>query len=457
MNTRHLLVISHDVVDKQMAGPGIRYWEMARALSGRMTVTLVSPGASLSGGGFDSYSYTMGDWETLVPAVSRANVLLCSGDLLVPFPQLATCGRPLIIEATSPYTFESLHLNAHLPREQQETSFRARLETMRRAALSGDFFFCANDRQRNYWVGVLDAFGRINPDTYGADSTLQPMIDIVPFGLPSRAPEHTAPVMKGVIPGIGPADRVILWGGGLWEWLDPLTLVRAVSHVVETRPDLRLVFPGTRHPNPAMPDMPMRHQTMELSEYLGLTDKVVFFGDWVPHELWPNYLLEADVGASLHFDSLETLFSFRTRMLDYIWAGLPMVVTGGDPASDLVTRYGLGVVVPSQDDKVVAAALAHLLETPDLREAFQERFELVRSLFTWERTCEPIARFCEQPHFAPDRALGVVPLEQDGLSEAAAEQQQEITRLRDLVTSYEKGRFMRLMRDVHRWRKKVGI
>ena len=39
----HLLVISHDVVDTRMAGPGIRYWEMARALARRLDVTLAHP------------------------------------------------------------------------------------------------------------------------------------------------------------------------------------------------------------------------------------------------------------------------------------------------------------------------------------------------------------------------------------------------------------------------------
>jgi glycosyltransferase involved in cell wall biosynthesis/SAM-dependent methyltransferase len=457
MNSRHLLVISHDVVDKQMAGPGIRYWEMARALSAHLALTLATPGAILPGEGFGSCRYTMGDWETLVPAVSKADVLLFSGDLLVPFPQLAACGRPLIIEATSPYTFESLHLNRHLSREQQQTRFRARLETMRRAAFSGDFFFCASERQRDYWVGVLDACGRINPDTYGIDNSLRQMIDVVPFGLPSRRPQRTAPAMKGVIPGISPADRVILWGGGPWQWLDPLTLVRAVAHVAETRPDVRLVFPGTRHPNPTMPDMPMHHQIIELSDRLNLTGKVVFFGDWVPYELWPNYLLDADIGASLHFDSLETRFAFRTRILDYIWAGLPMVVTGGDSTSDLVTRYGLGEVVPPGDVELVGAALGCLLDTPDLRQAFRHTFEQVRPQFTWERVCEPIVRFCQDPVvLAPDRAAGAIPA---GWAESTAldARDREIARLQNLVEADERGGFARLSRWVREaWHRALG-
>jgi glycosyltransferase involved in cell wall biosynthesis len=460
----HLLIISHDVVDTRMAGPGIRYWEMARALAGRLDVTLAYPvqvtsavaGANPISGppeaGFALHAYHREDWDSIVPATSRADIVLLTGDLFLDFPHLANLGKPLVIEATYPYTFESLQLHAGLPRERQLASFATRREAMRRALMAGDFFFCANERQRDYWLGALDAFGRINPDTYSADPALYQLIDIVPFGLPSRRPEHTTPAIKGVIPGIEATDRVLLWGGGLWQWLDSLSMVQAVARVVKERPEVRLVFPATRHPNPAIPDMPMRQRTAELSDRLGLTDKVVFFGDWVPYKLWPNYLLEADIGTSLHFEALETHFAFRTRMLDYLWAGLPMVVTGGDSTSKLVTQYGLGEVVPPGDEEAVAQAIIRLLDTADLREAYRQRFDQVRPQFTWESVCEPIARFCAQPRLAPDRAAGAISPE-EGTDKSAedliANQEAEIAKLSALVEGYEQGRFIRVMKWLH--------
>jgi len=460
-----LLVISFDVVDTRMAGPGIRYWEMARALGKSLDVTLATPGQSLACEGVAPCIYTIGDWTTLIPAVSEADALLLPGNLLPAFPQLPTCGKPLILEATYPYTFESLHFHAQEPREQQLDSFKVHLGTMRQLGLAGDFYFCASQRQRDYWLGVLDVLGRINPDTYAADPSLYSMIDIIPFGLPSREPKHTVSVMKGVMPGIEPEDRVVLWGGGLWQWLDPLTLVQAAAQVAERRPDLRLVFPATRHPNPIVPDMPMLEQTRELSDRLGLTGKVAFFGDWVPYELWPNYLLEADIGASLHFDTLETRFAFRTRMLDYIWAGLPMVVTGGDATSELVTHYNLGEVVAPRDVEALVGALGRLLDTADLRGAYREGFERVRPQFTWEKICEPIVRFCQAPCLAPDRARGIsYPMPSElalaaRVTQLQAEQAElgaEVGRLRALVEGYEGGRFIRFMRWLHEMRRRPG-
>ena len=47
----------------------------------------------------------------------------------------------------------------------------------------------------------------------------------------------------------------------------------------------------------------------------------MFFNeDWVAYDDRQNYLLEADVGVSTHLDHVETEFSFRTRILDYLWA-----------------------------------------------------------------------------------------------------------------------------------------
>jgi glycosyltransferase involved in cell wall biosynthesis len=132
------------------------------------------------------------------------------------------------------------------------------VDVLRRAALAGDFFICASERQRDYWLGLLDVCGRTNAHTYLADPTLRTLIDVVPFGLRAdELPRASAPAIKGVVPGIAREDRVILWGGGLWEWLDPLTLIRAVARIEAQHPDVRLVFFSARHPNPAVPDMPM--------------------------------------------------------------------------------------------------------------------------------------------------------------------------------------------------------
>ena len=145
------------------------------------------------------------------------------------------------------------------------------------------------------------------------------------------------------MPGIGPDDKVILWGGGIYNWFDPLTLLRAVDKLRSRLPNVRVYFLGIRHPNPDVGEMRRTIETLELSDELGLTGTHVFFNDdWVEYDDRPNYLLEADVGVSTHLDHVETAFSFRTRVLDYLWAGLPVVATQGDALAGVIESRGAG-------------------------------------------------------------------------------------------------------------------
>ena len=124
------------------------------------------------------------------------------------------------------------------------------------------------------------------------------------------------------------------------------------------------------HPSPDVPAMRVATEARALADGLGLTGRHVFFNEgWVDYESRQDYLLEADVGVSAHIDHLEASLSFRARILDYLWAGLPVVATQGDVLADLVERRGLGVTVPAGDVDAMAAALAALLDDPDRRQA----------------------------------------------------------------------------------------
>ena len=58
--------------------------------------------------------------------------------------------------------------------------------------------------------------------------------------------------MKGVLSGIAPSDRLLLWGGGIWNWFDPLTVIRAVGRLAEVRDDVAALFLGMKHPSQAV-------------------------------------------------------------------------------------------------------------------------------------------------------------------------------------------------------------
>ena len=439
----HVLIISHDVVGDQMAGPGIRYHHLARVLAREFPVLLAVPEPSrpAPSTSFAVLIYDSADHASLVKAVGQARAVLIPAVLVGNFPFLAESPIPLIIDGYDPFVAETLAFQA-LQNDKQagDAIYNSLLPNLTQAYNRGDFFVCASERQRDWWLGLLEANGRVNRYTFQEDSSLRRLLDVVPFGLPETQPQHTRPVIKGVRPGLRKEDKIILWGGGLWPWLDPLTVIRAVARVCQQRQDVRLVFPGIRHPNPEVARIPTHaEEAIRLARETGLLDKAIFFGDWVPYTDWPNILVESDLAITLHCDTLETRLAFRSRVLDYVWAGLPIIATEGDATSELVKKHKLGRVVGYKDVEGVTEAIFELLEIPG--DALNERFEEARQVLTWERAARPLMAFCRQPRLAADRVA---------LGKAIGNPfyNNQVKELRSLVGGYEQGRFIRLMRFI---------
>ena len=399
MGQRRILIVTRDVMDEKMAGPAIRYWEFARVLSRQAQVTLATPfPTSRSPGAFEIVQY---DAERLERLAATSEVIILSTYTLWQFPFLSAAGAPLVVDLYDPFPLEVLQLQTTRPQAERLHRHANALDALTDLLLWGDFFLCASERQRDYWLGWLNALDRINPLTCDDDPTLRRLIDVVAFGLPDEPPCHTHTVLKGVRPGIAPTDRVLLWAGGIYDWLDPLTLIRAMERVAARRTDVKLLFLGIHHPNPEVEPMAMAGQAVALSQELGLYNRYVFFNDWTPYQERQNYLLEADLGVSLHLAHLETRFSFRTRLLDHLWAGLPTIVTRGDVLAELIARHHLGWVVDYEDVEGVAAAI---LEGADLpRAGFQARFDAITPQLRWEVVMEPLLAFCREPRPAADR------------------------------------------------------
>jgi glycosyltransferase involved in cell wall biosynthesis len=142
----------------------------------------------------------------------------------------------------------------------------------------------------------------------------------------------------------------------------------------------------------------MAGRAVELAKELDLYGRFVFFNfGWVPYAERANYLLDSDIGVSSHPDTIETRFSFRTRLLDYFWAGLPTVATQGDVLSDLVRERNLGRAVGYADVEGWAAAIEVLVDDLDELARVRRNIELAREEFTWPKVVEPLARLASLP------------------------------------------------------------
>ena len=408
-----IAVATADPVTSRMPGPAIRAWHVAETLAADgHEVQLVTLGAADRS--HRQFTVRHVEEPELREIERWMDVLVFQGGLLRIHPFLRESAKVIVADIYDPFHLENLE-PAGKPLPERVATISHLNGVLNEQLERGDFFLCASRRQRDFWLGSLTTLGRVNPYTYDQDDTLESLIAVSPFGLPPETPVRTrTEALRGAVPGIGADDKVLIWAGGVYDWFDPLTLVRAVDRLRRRVPGVRLFFLGMQHPNPAIPEMRVATELRALSEERGLTGEHVFFNDtWVDYDDRVNYLLDADIGVSTHHVHIETAYSFRTRILDYLWTGLPIVVTEGDAFAELVRAEGLGAAVPEHDEEALEAALFTLLTDADAVAACRARVADVATRYRWPDVLAPLVEFCRNPRRAPDSELAA-PIHRDG-------------------------------------------
>ena len=399
-----MVFICADVVGELMAGPAIRTVELASvvASAGHRVVVAAPSGSRLDRQGIELMVWD--STERLRSAVADADAVVVFAPVLADNLWLGSLGVPLVVDAYDPGLLETLEQRRGEPFNAQRTwvadAGRHLVEPLRQA----DVVLVANERQRHLVLGILAANGRLGSRVTAEDPTLERFILTVPFGLPADPPEVGVGELRQPQGSFEGDAFIAYWGGGLYAWLDPLTLLEAISQTHDHR--ICGAFLAGPHPTPVVGDLPMVDVARQRCRDLDVSERVSFIDHWVPYRQRAEWLCDADVGVSLHHAHPETELSFRTRVLDYIWAGLPIVCSEGDVLADLVNERDLGIVVPADDPSAVAAALEQLAaEGDEARESRRVRLAAVAAEMTWTKVAAPLVRFFEAPMLAPDRRL----------------------------------------------------
>lgn len=362
-----LVLLVDSFLSNNMAGPMLRYYELARVLAQKHQVTLageyVEPGFA-----------PPPQVEILkVPAFHRLNLIIKASlpnpsflKELNRFDAVITHGRilralglsriktKLIIDLYGPWFIEDL-----------VTGKGVNLKGINELLLKGDYFICAHERQKDLYLGLMLAAGRKAAD-------LDKKIGLVPVGISSTPPQRAkSPLPEGFI--------IVSWGG-MWDWLDNRTLVKAMSLVGKKRKDIKLVFFGAN---------------TKAAQKIPRSENVLLIDHWIPYAERGNWLAWADLGVVSHFDNLETHFAWRTRALDLLWANLPIITSAGDAISDIIKEKNLGRVVPCGDAEAFAKNILMLAENASEREKIRQNIKnFIPSLY-WEKLTGAIDDFCK--------------------------------------------------------------
>lgn len=404
-----VLVIASDTIGERMAGSGIRYWNLARVIGAQQPVTLATPTAVTMAApvGVTIASYG-GDGATEDAKGRALAALIAAHDIVVaqhlPFlytDDVILASRHIVVDLYAPWILEKLEY-ARMDPHRGEVDRKDDVTILNRLLQLGDFFLCASERQRDFWLGALASAGRLTLPHAQAGAELRSLIDVVPFGLPEHAPVRTGSGPRERFTAIDPDDPLLLWSGGMWNWLDPITAIRAVALIRERIPIIRLVFMGTRSPGAQVAEMSVVDDARRLADELGVLDRNVFFNDWVPYDERQNWLLDADATLSLHTATVESRHAFRTRMLDNLWCGVPAIVTDGDVLAEMVSAADIGEIVPPGNVLAVADAIVRAVE-PDRARVLRMNLAAVAQQFTWEQVTAPLLAYCLEPQQIDDR------------------------------------------------------
>jgi glycosyltransferase involved in cell wall biosynthesis len=391
MQARHrsVLFLAPEPVTTSATGPARRTLKLAEAVAERCVVTLAAPGPSVfPDGPFRTLETNPSDGRRLARAMSEHDVTVVQ---VLPSPRrLFTArrhARRLVADLIAPLALELAEMGDHVSGTRAEVRWRTRQMVAHLAV--ADLVLCTNERQRDLLVGAALSAGVLDP---GGRPPLHGRLVVVPHGLdePQLGQAGRSRLHDNGFAGDG--DRIAVWGGGIWKWLDPLTAIKAIERLRASRPDVKLAFVGFEHPDQ---ETRRAHESVakEAMAYVrdrGLEREITFLPRWLSREDFVAHLRDADVGISLNGSTLESRYATRTRVLDYLAASLPVICTRGDAMSHVVESHGLGRVVDPGDIDGTADALDRLTAAEPQPLADPAALAPLR----WPSVAQPLVEFC---------------------------------------------------------------
>ena len=232
-----------------------------------------------------------------------------------------------------------------------------------------DAVLVASDEQAAWWSDCLGSRADV------------PLIE-VPFGIPDTDPAADTASVDGVPAGWS----VVLWWGGVWPWLDLETLLAARARLGSAK--VSVVVPTAARPGSGAA-MSTRDLESAAARHGLQRPAFVPLDRWVPYADRHRILNRSAVLAVLHHPGRETELSFRTRVLDGVWAAVPLLLSEGGAATRIANAEGWGAVVPPGDAKLAAAALDLLLGDRS-QDRCRAQLATARDAWRWSVVAQPL-------------------------------------------------------------------
>ncbi len=267
----------------------------------------------------------------------------------------------------------------------------ALLQTKLKSFWMGDFFLTAGQRERYYLLGLLASSKKL---CHGKYDQADPLIHVIPM-TPPREP----PTLNEVVLNKKPEELVLLVAGAFLPWYDYVTFFEALKMLNNKgKGNLKVVFMGGNPRDPKFEQV-----VRKMGNTPEMKKKIVYTG-LVPFKKRANYYLLADAAINIPPITIEDELSVRTRVVDYIWANLPIISPAKDEYSDAVINEGAGFLYEAENPSSLSETIEQIMNDPSKLENAKSKMNiLLKNKFNLENYLAPLESFIKNPYVDPLR------------------------------------------------------
>ena len=387
------LIISYGPVPtpeyQTVEGGGMRAWGLAEGLKAHNIDVTVGVNASFPQNLSEHEGVRLITWSLdanfvqLINSFDAVIISYCMGDPSVFVAENIDDGVQLILDAYVPIYIE-VSARESKDIDTEYVNYMADVSRHNMVLKRGDYFLYANDSQEMLYKGVLSALGVVNPSSYREKRLIK-----TPFGI------HRTPVSATKNPyidlGVNSNDFVVLWFGGIYPWFRIEEYLGAIKELSSDK-SIKFVFVGGKNPFNPNPDFSRQYETaVAFAKKEKLTDSQIYFVDWVDFADRVNWFVHSDVIVSLNQPGEENKYSWRTRVMDYVWGGAVTITNGGDPLSEQLIAANAAVRLSDLSSAKLADAVRFLKNSPKELKKIGGNLSTLRAKYFWDIVTTEVA------------------------------------------------------------------
>lgn len=282
-------------------------------------------------------------------------------------------------------------------RLQSDRGMTTLIGFMQRVLQVGDAFSGCGIPQKHALVGELAMTGRLNRRTFGFEFAHV----VLPGAPPPRLSQIPAKQHRTFLKELGVEDDdfVLLWCGGYNTWTDVETLFAGLEWAMSRNPKIRYVSVGSSTYGLPGSVYEQFGQMVAQSPY---RERYHLMG-WQPWNEIPKYYQESDAGFNIDALHYETLYGTRTRLVEMIAAGLPVITSLGSELSYLLQANEAALAFAVGDWQCLGDQILTLAQDETYRRQMAAKaLQYATQDLSFYETTAPLRAWVQNPQKAPD-------------------------------------------------------